>query len=145
MQRRGAFTLVELMAVIGIIVVLAGLTLTGLSGARKSARSVTCLSNLRQLASAAVAYAERYDGSYPPAQWSDTADPALTRGWDYTRRGATVLMRASVEVGARRNTQPSFSAWSAVRSSCETSGGRSVSSSESMPAAFASAANRPAP
>jgi prepilin-type processing-associated H-X9-DG protein/prepilin-type N-terminal cleavage/methylation domain-containing protein len=91
MRRRGAFTLVELMAVIGIIVVLAGLTLTGLSGARKSARSVTCLSNLRQLASAAVAYAERYDGSYPPAQWSDTADPALTRGWDYTRRGATVL------------------------------------------------------
>ena len=90
MQRR-AFTLVELIVVLGILMVLAGLTMSGIAGARKSAQSAMCLSNLRQLAVAAADYASRYDLSYPPAQWSDAVDPALTRGWDYTRRGATVL------------------------------------------------------
>ena len=90
-MKRRAFTLVELLIVLGILMVLASLTLSGLSGARKSAQSVQCLSNLRQLAVAATEYAARYDMTYPPAQWSDRSDPALTRGWDYTRRGATVL------------------------------------------------------
>ena len=88
---RGAFTLVELLVVLGIVLVLTGLTLSALSGARKSAQSAACLGNLRQLAAAATEYAARYDMSYPPAQWSDASDPALTRGWDFTRRGTTVL------------------------------------------------------
>ena len=89
--QRDAFTLVELLVVLGIVLVLAGLTLSALSGARKAAQSAACLSNLRQLAAAATEYAARFDMSYPPAQWADPVDPALTHIWDYTRRGGTVL------------------------------------------------------
>jgi prepilin-type processing-associated H-X9-DG protein len=91
MRRREGFTLVELLVVLGIVMVLSGLALSALAGARKSAQSAMCLSNLRQLAVAATEYAVRNEGSYPPAQWSDAADPALFRAWDYTRRGASVL------------------------------------------------------
>jgi prepilin-type processing-associated H-X9-DG protein/prepilin-type N-terminal cleavage/methylation domain-containing protein len=90
-MRRSAFTLVELLVVLGVVLVLAGLTLSALSGARQAARSVTCLSNLRQLAAATTEYASRFDLSYPPAQWQDPVDPAVTHGWDYTHGGATVV------------------------------------------------------
>ena len=85
------FTLVELMVVVGVVMVLAGLTLTALAGARKAAQSAACLSNLRQLAAATTDYAARNDMSYPPAQWSDPSDPGLLRGWDYTKRAGNVI------------------------------------------------------
>jgi prepilin-type processing-associated H-X9-DG protein/prepilin-type N-terminal cleavage/methylation domain-containing protein len=88
--RRIAFTLVELLVVLGIIAVLAGLALSSFSGAREAARTAVCLSNLRQMAAAATDYAVANDGSYPPAQWVDPADPAVLRGWDFAKRGGTV-------------------------------------------------------
>jgi prepilin-type processing-associated H-X9-DG protein len=78
------------MVVLGVVMVLAGLTLSGLAGARKAAQSAVCLSNLRQLAAAATDYAARNDATFPPAQWSDPSDPQLNRGWDYTRQAGTV-------------------------------------------------------
>jgi prepilin-type N-terminal cleavage/methylation domain-containing protein/prepilin-type processing-associated H-X9-DG protein len=62
--RRPAFTLVEMLVVIAIIVVLAGLVLTGIAAARESARSVQCLSNLRQLGLAVIQYRDQ-NGAYP--------------------------------------------------------------------------------
>ena len=52
-----AFTLVELLVVIAVIAVLAGLLLPALSKAKERARRIVCLSNVRQLTLASQTYA----------------------------------------------------------------------------------------
>ena len=63
-----AFTIIELLVVIGIIGVLAGVLMSSFSGGTESARAAKCLSNMRNLAQGAIAYASDNEyGHYPCA------------------------------------------------------------------------------
>ena len=64
-ERRCGFTLVELMVTIAIIAVVVGVTIPVVQGARRSAASTACQSNLRQLASALINYASHSNGKFP--------------------------------------------------------------------------------
>jgi len=62
-----AFTLVELLVVIGIIAVLIALLLPALTKARQSALSLVCLSNLRQVGMGMMQYVNDNRGTLPLA------------------------------------------------------------------------------
>lgn len=66
-SRRQAFTLVELLVVIGIIALLIGMLLPTLSKARRQAETVQCMSNLRQLAAGCLMHAQDKKGYLPLA------------------------------------------------------------------------------
>jgi prepilin-type N-terminal cleavage/methylation domain-containing protein/prepilin-type processing-associated H-X9-DG protein len=65
MMRRKAFTLVELLVVIGIIALLVAILLPALNRAREQANQIKCLSNVRQLGMAFQMYADANKGRFP--------------------------------------------------------------------------------
>ena len=72
---RSAFTLVELLVVIGIIAVLVAILLPALSRARDQAAKAKCLSNLRNLGNALVLYLNDNKQSFPVAHRDNSFKP----------------------------------------------------------------------
>ena len=96
-RRARAFTLVELLVVIGIIGLLVGILLPTLNRARRAARNVQCQANIRQLVLGEIQYfadskyqfAPYYNGggtpAAPPFQIEWMQQVAKPRSWDKVR------------------------------------------------------------
>ena len=76
-----AFTLVELLVVIGVVALLISILMPALRKARESANAVACSSNQRQIMMAFLMFANEHKGHLPGNWWDYLNTDAEKRAW----------------------------------------------------------------
>lgn len=84
MTLRKGFTLIELLVVIAIIAILAAILFPVFARAREKARQSSCLSNMKQLALAALQYSQDYDEVNLRLNIGPSVSYTLPNGTPYT-------------------------------------------------------------
>ena len=79
--KRNAFTLIELLVVIAIIAILAAILFPVFAQAQEKARQTACLSNLKQIGTAAIMYSQDYDEHIVPTELGGAAGDAQEYYW----------------------------------------------------------------
>jgi prepilin-type N-terminal cleavage/methylation domain-containing protein len=80
-SRKQGFSLVELLVVLSVLIVLIAVVAPATLQARNRARSIACLTNLKQLASAVSAYGQDWDDRLPALRGMSCAGGASRPGW----------------------------------------------------------------
>ena len=70
-RRRSAFTLLELLATVATITLLAVLLVPGIKNMTAKSQGARCLANLRQIGVGVAAYTGENNGAFPRGGWSD--------------------------------------------------------------------------
>jgi prepilin-type N-terminal cleavage/methylation domain-containing protein len=109
-SRNTGFTLVELLVVISIVGVMAGLILPAVQNSREAARSLQCKNNLRQLGLAVNLFHENY-GYFPPGRIMPRPDdpPEISCGGEETTWPVYIL--PFLEQTALRQEWSVFNKW----------------------------------
>jgi prepilin-type N-terminal cleavage/methylation domain-containing protein len=118
-NRSRAFTLVELLVVIGIIAIMIAILLPSLSNARKAAQSVTCMSNLRGWAQSITIYTTEHRGRYWIDWGTDTPNGVGQGTWmrvlsAYYRNLDQFRLCPSATDGTKTYGSTTFTAWGPI-------------------------------
>ena len=86
---RKGFTLIELLVVIAIIAILAAILFPVFAQARDKARSISCLSNVKQVGLGFMMYVQDWDETFPIAWGYPDGSTWFTAVYPYVKNGAT--------------------------------------------------------
>lgn len=96
-----AFSLIEILVAVAIIVILAALSLPAMRAARNAANAGKCTSNLRQIYNLAATWAVDNDGYVPQARWHDENLPSQYKGGNLVKLGLTKEMTVCPSSGLK--------------------------------------------
>jgi type II secretory pathway pseudopilin PulG len=109
-QPRRAFTLVEILVIIAIIAVLAGLLLVGINTVQRRGREAHCTNNLKQFAVALIAYRSDFKDRMPP--WLSVLYPKYVgTGSDGTQATIFVCLEDRAVPKGTQGGKPDGVAW----------------------------------